>query len=211
MINMESIRENTINVLSENNILAHPHLPLLERSNLKPPSEICERIVALYSLAGLSNGAEGALLKEWLVAEDGLRYLSVIEREKLDNENLTREELNELSWKQESLYVLCWCILIIEGLVWPSSEANLDEIFPRIPPEVSITNFVGSAVLRAEQDILRMLDLYYCIHTAMMHPELWEGSVVSSELKIEVVIERRQALEWVCLKTAQWDKISLDT
>lgn len=211
MINMESIRENTKNVLSENNIPAHPHLPLLERSNLKAPTEICERIVALYSLAGLSNGAEGALLKDWLAAENGWRYLSVVEQEILDSENLTREELNELSWKQESLYVLCWCVLIIEGLVWPSSEANLDEIFPRIPPEVPISNFVGSAELRAEQDILQMLDLYYCIHAAMMHPDLWEGAEVSSELKIEVVIERRQALEWVYLKTTQWDEISLDT
>jgi len=211
MFNMESIRNNTLKVLSENNIPMHPNLPLLERGNLKTPSEICQRIVALYSLAGLSNGAEGDLLKEWLVAENGWSFLSDIEQEKLNNGNLTREELNELSWKQESLYVLCWCIFIIEDLVWPSSEANLDEVFPRIPPEVPISNFVGSARLRAEEEIIQMLDLYYCIHAAMMHPELWKGAVISSNLKIEVVLERRQALEWVCSKKSQWDEISLDT
>ena len=136
MINMKSIRDNTLKVLNENNIPMHPHLPLVERRNLKTPSEVGQRIVALYSLAGLSNGAEGDLIKEWLVAEDGLSYLSDIEQEKLNSGNLTSEELNKLSWKQESLYVLCWCISIINGLVWPSSEANLDEIFPHIPPRV---------------------------------------------------------------------------
>jgi hypothetical protein len=211
MTNMRSIRDNTSKVLSKNNIPIHPYLPLLERASLKSPLEICQRVVALYSLAGLASGAAGDLLKEWLVVENGWGFLSDIEQEKLNSVNLTQEELNELSWKQESLYVLCWCILIIEDLVWPSSEANLSDIFPRIPPEVSVSNFIGSLELRSEEQVIQMLDLYYCLHAAMMHPELWEGAVVSNQLKMEVVLERRQALEWVCSKTVQWDEVSLDT
>ncbi|MDJ0759925.1 MAG: DUF4272 domain-containing protein [Woeseiaceae bacterium] len=211
MINTKTIRDNTLRVLSEHNVPKHPHLPLLESCNLRTQSQICQRIVALYSLAGLANGADRRLLKDWLVAEGGWSFLSDIEQKNLTDENLSRYELNELSWKQESLYVLCWCIAIVGDLVWPSSEANLDVVFPSIPPEVSISEFVESAEIRSEESILQMLDLYYCIHAAVMHPELWEDQVVREDLIVEVILERRQALEWVCSETVQWDEVSLDT
>lgn len=211
MINMELARKKSLSLLSERSIPAHPYLPLLEMTSLKSPFEVGQKIVTLYSLAGLANGADGRLVKEWLIAENCWGFLSDAEKSMFSSVNLSREELNELSWKQESLYALCWCVSIIDNMTWPSVEADLSEVFSHIPPEVSVSSFVGSLVLKKEKDIVQMLDLYYCLHASAIHPELWERGEVSSQLKIEVILERRHALEWVFSKTIQWDDITLDT
>lgn len=209
MKNMENVRDKTIQVLIKNNIPLHPHLPLLEKPKFRSSIEISHRVIALYSLAGIANGAAGGLIKEWLVDDGGWGFLSEIEQEKVSRENLVRNEINELSWKQESLYALCWCSALTEDMTWPISEANITDIFQFIPPEVPISEFVGSTKLVDTEQIVQQLDLYYCLHAAIVHPELWNES--DTKLKIEVILERRQALEWVCSKHISWDEISLDT
>ena len=210
-MNTKNVRAKTISRLKENNVPMHPHLPLIDIRGLRSTEEVCEKIIALYSLAGLANGATGIQLKEWLINENAWGYLSKTEQELINNNNLKPEELNEVSWKQESLYTLCWAGGITNEIVWPKNESDLSDIFQHIPPEKTFTDFFRSFKLIPLKNLVEQLDLYYCLHASVVHPELWKDTNLRDQLKIEVILERRQALEWLCSKSIKWDEVSLDT
>ena len=75
-MNTKIVRKKTIARLKENNIPIHPYLPLNDSEGLRSSEEICGKIISLYSLAGLANGAAGSQLKDWLDEEDGWKYFS---------------------------------------------------------------------------------------------------------------------------------------
>lgn len=51
-------------------------------------------------------------------------------------DGIPEELMNELSWREESLHVLCWAGGLKDGLAWPVKNINLVDVFPLIPPEV---------------------------------------------------------------------------
>ncbi len=75
-MNLDKVRSYSIEVLRQNNVPIHPHLPLIDYKSIKPARKICERIIALYSLAGIANGASQDLFKNWLIENEGWKYLS---------------------------------------------------------------------------------------------------------------------------------------
>lgn len=211
MINTSEIRANTARLLRERDIPLHPHLPLLDVKAFRSPEDICKKIVTLYSLAGLANGAEGDLLKEWLIEDGFWKFLTESEKKNFEVDDLNTSLINELSWKQESLYTLSWCGKFVDSLFWPTSECDLSNIFHLIPPEKSFSDFSNSFEMRKESELVENLDIYYCLHTSLVHPEIWADQESKNQLKIEVVLERRQALEWVCNSSTSWQDINLDT
>lgn len=211
MIDMSAVRAKTAQLLKEHNVPMHPYLPVLEHETCKSPVALAEKIVVLYTLAGLANDAAGELLKEWLVEEGGWAFLTEAEQKIIEDDDLTEEEINEFAWKEESLFALCWCGFIVDEMPWPTREGNLLEIFPSIPPEVPISEFVGSLEMRPAEQIIQMLDVYYCLDAAMGHPEMWKDNQSIDQLDLGVILERRQALEWVYLRSEAWDEITLDT
>lgn len=209
MHDLQNIRVRSEAILKEHKVPLHPNLPILDEISLRSPREVCERIVSLYTLAGLANGAVGELMEEWLIDENALRYLSKGEKEMLKRAQFSEAELNELSWKQESLYALCWCGRLVYQMTWPTDEADLSNVFYLIPPEKAISEFLASYSLRSSDEVVQELDIYYCLHVALEHPELWRDE--QTDLRVEVVVERRQALEWVCSESIGWDEVPLDT
>ncbi len=167
--------------------------------------------MALYCLAGLPNEADGTLLLEWLAEEGVLEVLDARELKLLEEPDLPESLLNELSWKQESLYALCWAAGIVQEMPWPDSECDLSDVFPEIPAEVPIGSFRSSLALREKWVLLEALDLHYNLHASLCHPELWGGRDPETVLSAGVVLERRHALEWLCSGMLEWDEVSLDT
>lgn len=211
MINLQQIRLKSESVLTSRAVPIHPHLPLLDIPQFRGAEDIGERVVALYAMAGLANGADRAMLQDWLRSECAWKFLSAAEQEILEADRLDRRLMNELSWKQESLLVLSWCGNLIDELPWPDTEADLRSIFGSIPPEIPVQDFIRSSCTRKLDDIVQQLDIYYCLHAALNHPEIWKGAEWRQRPKIEIVLERRQALEWVCNRSVDWDEIYLDT
>lgn len=205
------VRQRTHALLQQRGIPSHPYLPLLDAEAIRPAGEVADKIVALYCLAGLANEADGGLLLEWLAEEDSLAVLDAGELKLLEEPELPEDLLNELSWKQEALYALCWAAGIGEEMPWPDSEVDLSEVFPGIPPEVPIESFRTSLALRERWALIEALDLYYNLHASLSHSELWGGRDPERVLSTEVVVERRPALEWLCSGKLDWDEVSLDT
>lgn len=198
--------------LEAHGVPLHPHLPLPAIGDqLRSAREVAERVVVLYSLAGVANGANPRKLRSWLAAAGAESMLGAEDLRLLSDERLSAEDRNGRSWMQESLFVLCWCIGVVQDIPFPGRECDLQGVFSAIPPEVPVSKFVAEARMRSMEEIARETDRYLCLHAAMRHPELWASAARASAVKFEVVLERRHALEWVCARATGWYDVSLDT
>lgn len=206
-----SIRRESLKWLNEHSVSIHPHLPLLEINKLRSPRDVAQRIVALYCMAGIANGADSAMLLDWLKADGRIDCLESSEIATLRQSTHSDERLNELSWMQESLYTLCWCSAVVEDLPFPDRECDLSRAFPKIPPERDFEDFAASIMLRDQYTLFQALDCYYNLHAALVHPELWNGPDRKLIPLLQIVLERRHALEWICSPLGPWRDVVLDT
>lgn len=205
-----SIRRQSHLRLGSHGFPIHPNLPLLECSGIRSIQQIGRRIVALYCMAGVANGADQSMLSDWLKSEGWSDCLEPPEVELLRQSAYTDEQLNQMSWTQESLYALCWCVGLVEDISLPERECDLSDVFPSIPPEVGFSGFVESLGMRKSEVVWQQLDYYYNLHASLVHPELWKSRAKHSRIIFPVVLERRHALEWVCGPERSWAEISLD-
>jgi len=170
---------------------------------------VAKRIVILYALTGLAHEADCELLRKWLL--NNRLYEALLPAERLSFEKtLSRQDEIDLSWKKEALVALAWSGWLVDDLPLPFDESNLDPIFPRIPPEVDVPSFLSGFALRHEEDLYYQTDLHYCLHWALRHPEVWSAAVLRRP-RIDIVIERRHALEWLIGAADSWDDVPLDT
>lgn len=209
-MNIESIRENTVRILSNNSIPYSPNMPLISdviRSEWKTAKEISERLIILYAITGLAHEADPAKLLTWLENEGLKDGLEGNEESYFLKDRLDKKDIVKLSWSQESLLTLAWSLGLHSELPTPSHEANLSLIFNKIPPVIDARKFIlGSRCIEKEK-IIQQLDVYYCYHWAVRHPEKWNTPI---SINLDIVIERRRALEWIVSKKEFYD-ISLDT
>jgi len=211
MCKFASFREETLRILRKHRIPAHPYLPLLDDSDFKKPEVVARRLIALYALAGLAHNVDPKELKAWLIAESLWDCVAPSERGFFDGRVFSEQEDVDLSWKQESLFTLCWSGGLTDTLDLPVGECDLTDIFPQIPPEVPCGHFVREFSLRDANAIWQQCDLYYSIHASHRHPELWEQDTYPDELRSEVIYERRRALDWLVNAQLNWDDVALDT
>lgn len=205
----ERARKNTEEIFQAEGLPQHPYLPLRDETEYRTARETGLRLIALYSLAGLANGALASELIQWLQETKIWESMSLVDKATLEKYVLNEAELNEVSWKQESMYMLG----AVLGIVEPPSiygECELNPMFAVIPPEIECEKFLAEAKLCCYDTLLSLLDLYYCLHASIVHPELWSTGV-SKNLKIQSIVERRRALEWVFDQRTDWEEITLDT
>lgn len=207
----EEIRNQSIITLDQKGIPTNRNLPVLDNLQLRSKKDIASRLVIQYALAGLADDVSPEFIKEWLEENNLFSELNNIERDFLVVKSLNNEQINELSWKQESLWLLCWIGTLVDELSFPAEECDLSNIFPFIPPDVDCQYFISNFLVRDEREIIQAVDLYYCLHSSYRHPELWVKKDFPGPLKVEVLLERRLALEWVVDPNTAWQDISLDT
>ncbi|WP_127024968.1 DUF4272 domain-containing protein [Rheinheimera mangrovi] len=211
MKNSNLIRLKTKEKLIKHGIPLHPHLPLISGCLEKNSEDIARRIVGLYVMLGLARDADPDLLWNWLEENEFLSFLSKDEMNILQKEQLSQEDINVCSWKQESIYVLCWFVGLAEDLPHLDVESELDEMFSKLPPEISFDELIESFSYRENDELLLALDFYYCLNAAIRHPEIWDDESKLKNIKFAAVEERRRAMEWLIAKENNWDQIALDT
>ncbi|HUO83501.1 MAG TPA: DUF4272 domain-containing protein [Thermoanaerobaculia bacterium] len=204
------VRARVLKRLDKAGVPTNRLLPLIdEPSSLRPGGDVAVRIIALYALTGLANGADASALRGWLRDTDVYHALLLEERSHFERP-LSERDLTKASWRQESLYVLGWAAKLVDILDLPTQECDLTPLFSKIPPEVDTGEFIRELELRPAEEILYQVDLHYCLHWAMRHPAKVFRSRTARQLKVDVIIERRQALEWL-ISREEWNEIVLDT
>ncbi|MCA9679711.1 MAG: DUF4272 domain-containing protein [Kofleriaceae bacterium] len=211
MTSYQRMRRASLARLARASLPAHPHLPLLDDRVQRTPDAVARRLVALYCVTGLANGASGPAMRAWVDEERLDAGFEAAELELLAHEALTEAQLSEASWCQESLYYLAWALRLVDEMTWPTIECDLEGLFPRIPPEVAPARFFAKARLRREQDLLAEADFYYCLDASLRHDELWGGQAVELRYPgVQIVMARRRAADWL-LGDAAWSAVELDT
>ena len=207
---LEVVRENTIRVLTQRSVPYLPKLPLINEhpdEQWKSAQQIARRLIVIYALTGLSHDADPKKLLAWLESHSLDDEILNSERQYFIKKDLSKQDITHLSWNQESVFVLAWCLGLQKSLPFPDREANLSSVFPKMPPQVDVSKFVAQSKRIESRSILEEADLYYCYHWAIRHPEKWERPV---SLSLDVVIERRRALDWV-IGSLKFDEVTLDT
>lgn len=204
----------TLNRLLKEGIPTNKVLPAVTLKKVRSAQAVARRINILGVFVAISNDPSSlSFFKNLLKEQNMLDFLSEGEKSILKKGELSKQEEIDISWYQESLYTLSWCLGLFKEMKSAKSEANLDEIFELLPPEVELEEFIEKSKLIEAQVILEELEYYYGLHWAVRHPESWRllNKLKCKKYKMSVIRERRKALEWIIDDTSEWDDIPLNT
>ena len=208
------LQEKTINRLKSLGIPVNRNLPNVDLKSVRSGIAVAQRVNILGVLLAVSNDEKSIpFFKDLLEKQDMMEFLSPFEKELLLKNKLTKQEEIEISWSQESLYGLAWCLGLFSDMNIPIKEAELSPIFKLLPPEVDLPKFLSNAQLVNNEKLLEEAEFYYALHWAKRHPESWSlfNRHKFNKYRISIIRERRRALEWVIDMSIEWDEISLDT
>jgi hypothetical protein len=205
------MRNLTINRLIKEGVPVNKGLPEIIIKKVRTSKDVGVRINILGVFLAISDDSKSIkFFKKLLKEQDMLDYLTATEKLILESEKLTEQQEIDLSWNQESMYALSWCLGIASKMSSPTVESDLHSIFKYLPPEVDLKSFLDKCNLIDNQNILEELEYYYGLHWAVRHPESWSFLKVN-KFKISIIRERRKAMEWVLDNSLIWDDIPLDT
>ena len=213
MTSPEHIRKEVLDYLQQQGFPADLPLPVLDETRLRSPREVAERIIILYALVGLAHDASPRKLRKWLTENNIYPKMHPSERALFDGSELSEQQLTDVSWLKEALYTLAWSGGLVEdeefGL--PFKDSLLDKVFPLMPPEVEVADFLDSLALLPEEKIFFQADLHYCLHWISRHHKIWGTLKAPRRLNTDVLVERRRAFEWLIDSAAPWEEVTLDT
>ncbi len=208
------MRNLTFNRLIKEGVPLNRALPEIAIKKARISKDVGIRLNILGIFHAISDDSKSIKFFYELIEEQGMHdYLTNTEKLILQSEKLTKQQSIDLSWNQESMYALSWCLGIVSKMSTPTAESDLNSIFKYLPPELDLLIFLDKYNLIDNKAILKELDYYYNLHWAVRHPETW-GILKFNELKrykISIIRERRKALEWVLNESLIWDDIALDT
>lgn len=218
----EKRRKNTIKKLKKAKIAFLSSLPYVESSSevkLKSLDEICSRAVtalcAVQVACDVANGGdveESRKVFKSLLENYGLwDNLIACEKKVFESED-TKNAVN-VTWEYEAFWSLVWALGLIENneMEKPYSLCDCEKAIKLVFTSSGLDDFKSKCHLRDIEEILDMLDLYYCYHWAIVEKEHINPETQIGKLNGEVVFERRKGLEWLICEEKDWNDISLDT
>jgi len=215
-----SRREKTHERLKTMGIAINPYLPALEREREEYRSldEICRRAVAsllaIQVACDLSQGTYGEEEKEFYAElfgrYDAMGYLNDKEKRVVMAEDYSEQDLTDVVWTYESYWSLLWALGLVDDISDASECCDCMKAVHTVSDCSSYDEFVSKCKLRPWNEIMDMLDLYYCYHWACRNKRINPDTSIGN-LNAEVVWERRRGLEWLVGEEDDWFGISLDT
>lgn len=211
----EQRKKQTENYLASLNIPFIEHLPSVEEESevkIRQAKAIAERILVLVYLAYVSevpDTRENVI--EFLKASSLWDKVSPDEKALFQNENLTSQEIANISWRSEAVWLLLWAINKVDKLKLPTEQIDIREIVIRLPKFLtSPKEFIDNAIIRPTTEILDVADLMYRLHWAARNAHLY-NQPMPANLDLSIVIERHYAINWVTFYAEDWDDITTDT
>jgi hypothetical protein len=134
-MNLESIKNKNTELLSSFNIEIPNHLPLIEsidEVNPRTAKEVASRLCAISYVLGLGFGAERTLLKIYLEGYKLMDFVSDYEKRLLEEENISEQDVINMTWLTEAVQSLAWCLGIVGLDNFKHCDDNLVEKYPLI-------------------------------------------------------------------------------
>jgi hypothetical protein len=183
-------------------------LPWLERTESRESAEVATRALAMHALVQIHFGAPTSVIASWLHNNAAEAVLSKRERAIIEapESSLSEQDRTNLYWYLESLWALVWAGQVVQDL--PINQ-RVGEGLASLLPDIKIgedgRRFRDSFVLRPFGELFEMLDLYYRAHWYARDGHL--NGYPTGVFDLDVIMERRRALEWICNRTVpDWDQ-----
>ena len=211
----EQRKKETEKLLRSLNIPYIDHLPLVEEENevrIRTAQEIAERILIIVYLAYISEVPdERENVIDFLKANSLWDKVSADEKELYQKEELTDQEIVNISWRSESVWLLLWTINKVDKLELPTQQVIINEIVSRLPKFLTDPKeFIETAIIRPTTEILDISDLTYRLHWAARNADL-NGQTTPANLSLSIIMERHYAINWVTYYADEWDEVTTDT
>jgi len=205
----------TEKLLKSLNIPFIEHLPLIEEESevkIRTAKEIAERTLVLTYLSYISGVPdEREKVIDFLQINSLWEKVSPEEKKLFQKEELTEQEIVNISWRSEAIWLLLWTILKVDKLELPTEQVELSEIISRLPEFLDDPKiFIENASIRPTTEILDISDLTYRLHWATRNANL-NNLPMPADLSLSVIMERHYAINWVTLYADEWDEITADT
>jgi hypothetical protein len=188
-------------------------LPVLDRdAQPRDLDSVVRRALVLNALLQIYFKAPIAFIKDWITRNALDNDLSASEREILDkdDEELTEQERINLYWYIEALWTFAWAGQLIPELAFDEGVGNvLATLSPALQRNEDGAKFSKKMRLRSRDELFQMLDLYYRLHWWTRNAQLTGQD--TGEVRLDIIMERRKALEWIMHPTCDWDKVEQGT
>ena len=224
MKNSKTRKEESIELLKKQGVPYLESLPEIEDAtnvSLRTNMEIFYRIYTLFMLFNGVNGIRGNAVSKEEVANDikemeNKNEIKLTEKEKeIVNNLFPDQDMTNLFWRCESLWVLLWSVGLVEKLEFPK-QLNIGKLYEVtvkfIKSEENILDAANKLVVRDIEEILDETDLIYrydwaCVDARVNNKETPAG------LDSGVVYERHYALNWLvkAYDIDAWDDVETHT
>ncbi len=211
-IKPEKIKTNNTRILQSVGINVIEHLPYLEKPDFKNSKIIAKRMMVLMALFQIHLGAPNEMIHNWIFDNALLDALTAEELKFLESnyKELPEQNQTDIYWYIEAVWTFAWIGGLHDNLTFNTGvEDSLASMTPNIKNKESAKTFINSFQLRAHTEIFDMLDKFYRAHWFARNNNLSEKK--SNKVDLDIITERRKALEYTCYKQYQWDEITLDT
>jgi len=202
------LRRKTIETLQKQSIYIIDTLPILEEGlKLRPFKEIISRMLVSYCLvAKASNKKLKQITIKWLENARLNEYLTQNEESFLYFDNGSERSYQV---QEECLYSFAYILGVCEDINFNNLvPIEVAQKFPNIHITGSEKQFIEQLSLRDVNNVIGLLDLYYCL----------DWYCVDSMLKYQyckiipyVIKERRKVLEWALHPEFEWEQVPMDT
>ena len=209
----EKIRKESKKKVKKLGYIYNPNLPLLEVNEFKIKNidSIVSRILILEGLGAVSYGFDRDITYSWLEKENLVNDMFENEKKFIMENNKESDDILLYKTQIEAAYALCWSISIAHELDFGCScPNNFITLLPNLKEKESSSKFREKAHLISKNEIIKALDLAYCLHWAIVEARV-NNKNNKTNVEPYVIIERRRALEWILSYDSDWYDVNLDT
>ena len=173
---------------------------------------VARRALVLSAMLQIAFKAPIPIIKRWISANGLEADLVESERAILNKSNadLTEQEQANLFWYLEALWALAWAGSLIDQLPFDKPVGdNLASLSPNLQKNEDGSKFLKRMRMRPHEELFRVLDLYYRLHWWTRNAQL--RGQQTGHVSIDIIMERRKALEWVLNAEDDWDNVEMST
>lgn len=188
-------------------IPVYEELPAIEEETdvqVRSVQEIAARIMILAYLNCIAIQQDlQPILVEYLKTQGLWVKVSAQEKNLFEKPELTEAEKDAIASRAEAIWLMLWAINKVERLTLPTTEVDVDQLFPLLPPFMEDpTEYVASASIRPTSDLLNEADCIFRLYWAMSKNTL-EG------LNDRIAFERYVTINWITGTRKDWDDVSV--
>lgn len=211
-INPEKIKSKNTKALRRTGIEVIEHLPILENPQFRKDEIIAQRMMILMAIFQLHLGAPNEVINNWIIENQLTDYLTRQEQNYLKSnyDKLPEQDQIDIYWFVEAIWTFAWIGGLHNKLTLNTGvEDSLASMIPNIQKNECAKSFIKTFKSRSEIDVFKTLDKFYRAHWFAKNNNLTGKK--SESVDLDIIMERRKALEYACYDEYQWDEISLDT